>query len=322
MPYFIYICTLQEKREKESLCMKRRKLLTILLFSLFSTIGLTVRAQVEIYGFSTNIDNESLSGLVKFSSTDPANTMQRIKTADEWATAGAWGGDAYYAILSYATYPKGLYTIDVETGEMTQVADYMYNEQVRAAIEMSYDFTTETMYMITVSDEDEYCTAFGTINLRTGEQKFINKNMGQYIVAMAINKNGRIYGINDAGTLVSINKTTGKCTNRTNLGIYPWRRQSMEFDRKSGDLYWAYCDSDEFGFLKKIKVNTGAVTDIGYIGGTAKEQVVGLYIPYSQCEDEAPHKVTDLTLTPDPNGALEAILSWTCPTTTYVGEEN
>lgn len=301
--------------------MKRRKLLTILLFSLFSTIGLTVRAQVEIYGFSTNIDNESLSGLVKFSSTDPANTMQRIKTADEWATAGAWGGDAYYAILSYATYPKGLYTIDVETGEMTQVADYMYNEQVRAAIEMSYDFTTETMYMITVSDEDEYCTAFGTINLRTGEQKFINKNMGQYIVAMAINKNGRIYGINDAGTLVSINKTTGKCTNRTNLGIYPWRRQSMEFDRKSGDLYWAYCDSDEFGFLKKIKVNTGTVTDIGYIGGTAKEQVVGLYIPYSQCEDEAPHKVTDLTLTPDPNGALEAILSWTCPTTTYVGEE-
>lgn len=304
------------------MCMKRRQLqLKLSLFFLLAIMSLTVRAQVEIYGFSTNIDDESLSGLVKFSSTDPANTMQRIKTAEEWATAGAWGGDAYYAILSYATYPKGLYTIDVETGEATQVADYMYNEQVRAAIEMSYDFSTETMYMITVSDEDEYCTAFGTINLRTGEQKIINPNMGQYIVAMAINKNGRVYGINDAGFLVSINKSTGKCTNRFSLELYPWRKQSMEFDRKSGDLYWAYCDTDDFGYLKKIRVNTGTVTDLGHIGGSNKEQVLGLYIPYSQCEDGAPHKVTDLTLTPDAEGGLSATLSWTCPTTTYAGAE-
>ena len=301
--------------------MKREKLLTILFSYMLFFASLTAQAQVEIYGFSTNIDDETQSGLIKFSSADPANTMQRIKTAEEWATAGAWGGDAYYAILSYATYPKGLYTIDIETGESKQVADYMYNEQVRAAIEMSYDFTTETMYMITVSDEDEYCTAFGTINLRTGEQKIINANMGQYIVAMAINKNGRVYGINDAGFLVSINKTTGKCTNRFSLEVYPWRKQSMEFDRKSGELYWAYCDTDDFGYLKKIKVNTGTVTDIGHIGGSNKEQVQGLYIPYSQCEDGAPHKVTDLTLTPDANGLQTAILSWNCPTTTYIGNE-
>lgn len=294
---------------------------SVLLACLMACFNLTVRAQIDIYGFSTNIDDEKLSGVVKFSSTDPANTMERIKTAEEWATAGAWGGDAYYAILSYATYPKGLYTIDVKTGETNLVADYMYNEQVRAAIEMSYDFTTETMYMITVSDEDEYCTAFGTINLRTGEQKIINPNMGQYVVAMAINKSGRVYGINDAGFLVSINKTTGKCTNRYSLEVYPWRKQSMEFDRKSGELYWAYCDTDDFGYLKKIKVNTGMVTDLGYIGGKNKEQVMGLYIPYSQCEDGAPHKVTNLTLVPDADGALKATLRWNCPTKTYVGED-
>lgn len=301
--------------------MKRKKLLTILFSYMLFFVSLTAQAQIEIYGFSTNIDDETQSGLIKFSSADPANTMQRIKTVEEWATAGAWSGDAYYAILSYATYPKGLYTIDIETGESKQVADYMYNEQVRAAIEMSYDFTTETMYMITVSDEDEYCTAFGTINLRTGEQKIINANMGQYIVAMAINKDGRVYGINDAGFLVSINKTTGKCTNRFSLEVYPWRKQSMEFDRKSGELYWAYCDTDDFGYLKKIKVNTGTVTDIGYIGGSNKEQVLGLYIPYSQCEDGAPHKVTDLTLTPEANGLQTATLFWNCPTTTYIGNE-
>lgn len=291
-----------------------------LLMLLMVGLCMTVNAQVDIYGFATNVDDEKQSGLVLFNSAEPA-TMQRIKQVEEWATAGAWGGDAYYAMLSYATYPKGLYTIDVATGEMQQVADYMYNEKVRAAIEMSYDFTSGVMYMITVSDEDENCTAFGIVDLKTGEQKTVNPNMGQYIVAMAINKNGRVYGINDAGTLVSIDKKTGKCTNRTNLGVYPWRRQSMEFDRKSGDLYWAYCDSDEFGYLKKIKVNTGAVTDIGYIGGVGKEQVVGLYIPYSECEDGAPQKVTDLTLMPDPTGEQTATLSWTCPTITYVGGE-
>ena len=295
----------------------KRNLLSILLLCL--TVCIT-KAQVTIYGFATNVNDEKQSGMVTFNSKTPT-TMQRIKQVEEWATAGAWGGDAYYAMLSYATYPKGLYIIDLETSEMTQVTDYMYREDVRAAIEMSYDFTSGIMYMITVSDEDEKCTAFGTVDLKTGEQKTINKNMGRYLVGMAINKNGRVYGIDDDGTLVSIDKKTGKCTNRHNLGIYPWRRQSMEFDRKSGDLYWAYCDSDEFGYLKKIKVNTGTVTNIGYIGGTGEEQVVGLYIPYNECEDGAPQKVEDLTLTPDPNGALTATLSWTCPSTTYVGDE-
>lgn len=299
----------------------KRKLLRFNLVAIFYFLcSLSVIADgVEIYGFSTNIVDETQSGLIKFNSADPANSMQRIKTMEEWATAGAWGGDAYYAILSYATYPKGLYTIDVQTGETTRVADYMYREDVRAAIEMSYDFTTETMYMITVSDEDEYATAFGTINLRTGEQRFINTNMGHYVVAMAINKNGRVYGITDNGTVMSINKTTGKCTNLFNLEIYPWRKQSMEFDRETGELYWAYCDADDFGYLKKIKINTRKVTDLGYIGGKSEEQVLGLYIPYKQCEDGAPHKVTDLQMTPGAKGELAAAFSWTCPTTTYVG---
>lgn len=302
--------------------MGQKQLLINLFFLLLSlSCCLPTKADgVEIYGFSTNIDDEALSGLIKFNSSDPANTMQRIKTMEEWATAGAWGGDAYYAILSYATYPKGLYTIDTQTGETARVADYMYREDVRAAIEMSYDFTTETMYMITVSDEDEYATAFGTINLRSGEQRFINTNMGCYVVAMAINKNGRVYGITDNGTVISINKTTGKCTNLFNLEVYPWRKQSMEFDRETGELYWAYCDADDFGHLKKIKINTRKVTNLGYIGGQSEEQVLGLYIPYKQCEDGAPHKVTNLQLAPDAGGALTATLNWTTPTTTYAGE--
>ena len=86
-----------------------------ILFCLMLLAGISAQAQVDIYGFATNVNDEKLSGMVKFSSKAPATTMQRVKQLEEWATAGAWGGDAYYAMLSYATYPKGLYVIDIET---------------------------------------------------------------------------------------------------------------------------------------------------------------------------------------------------------------
>ena len=297
--------------------MKRKQLLSILFLCLITIVA---KAQVEIYGFATNVNDEKQSGMVKFSSTAPATTMQRIKQVEEWATAGAWGGDAYYAMLSYATYPKGLYIIDLETGEMTQVADYMYREDVRAAIEMSYDYMTGIMYFITVSDEDENNTALGTVDLTTGTQTFINRNMKQYIVGMAIDKDGVMYGINDAGWVVRIDKTTGVCSNRFNLELNPWRRQSMEFDRASGTLYWASCNSSKMGHLKKINVKKRTIEDVGYIGGTGEEQVVGLYIPYKPCADGAPGKVEGLKAIANPTGELSASLTWTNPSLTYTGE--
>ncbi|MBR4845250.1 MAG: carboxypeptidase-like regulatory domain-containing protein [Bacteroidaceae bacterium] len=293
----------------------RKILLCLLLF-----VGVAVRAQVDIYGFAINVNDETQSGLVKFSSIEP-KSMQRIKQLEEWATAGAWGGDAYYAMLSYATYPKGLYTIDIETGEVVkQVADYMYNEKVRAAIEMSYDFTTGVMYMLTVSDDNPGATAFGTVDLTTGEQTIINHDMKQYVVAMAIDKDGIVYGINNDGAVVKIEKSTGICDRRFSLDVTPFRRQSMEFDRKTGDLYWACCNSSKMGMLKKLNVKKRTCVDVGYIGGTAEEQVLGLYIPYSPCADGAPGKVEGLKITPDATGLNALTLTWKNPTTTYSGD--
>lgn len=281
---------------------------------------LMAKSQIQLYGFATNVNDETQSGLVKFSSAEP-ESMQRIKLLEEWATAGAWGGDAYYAMLSYATYPKGLYVIDIETGEVIkQVADYMYNEKVRAAIEMSYDFTTGIMYMITVSDENPSATAFGTVDLTTGEQTFINRDMKQYIVAMAIDKDGYVYGINNNGGVVRIDKASGVCSNRFNLDVAPFRRQSMEFDRKTGDLYWACCTSSKMGMLKKLNVKKRTCVDAGYIGGSAEEQIMGLYIPYSPCADGAPNKVENLKATPDATGLTAITLTWKNPSSTYGGE--
>lgn len=301
--------------------MKRKEiLLRKILLGLLLLVGMTMQAQVDIYGFSINVNDETQSGLVKFSSTDP-ESMQRVKLIEEWATAGAWGGDAYYAMLSYATYPKGLYIIDIETGEVVkQVADYMYNEKVRAAIEMSYDYTTGVMYMVTVSDDNPGVTSFGAVDLITGEQTIINHDMKHYVVAMAIDKDGVIYGISNEGWVLRINKTTGVCETRYKMDVTPFRRQSMEFDRKTGDLYWAYCTSSKMGMLKKLNIRKRTTVDVGYIGNTAEEQVLGLYIPYSPCADGAPGKVDELKVFSDATGLPVVTLTWKNPTITYSGE--
>lgn len=277
-------------------------------------------SNLKMYGFSENDLDYTQNGLITFNSKTP-QTITRVANVDYNVTAGAFAGDAYYAMCTYQYfYPGGIYTIDLETGERTEVVSYVENESVRQAVEMSYDYTTETMYMLYASDYDAYSTAFASVDLKTGVQTVINPNMKRYVRAMAVDKDGVVYGIDQSGYLIIIDKETGECSEEAEVYQIPFYRQSMEFDRASGDLYWAYRDSWTNSTLKKVDVTTGNVTDLGKIGD-GNELVVGLYIPYAPCADGAPAKVSDLLLVPGAEGALSAKLSWKCPIMTYSGDE-
>lgn len=286
-------------------------------------MGVSAAAEGEgitIYAYSQNTDDYLLNGPVKFNSSNPSD-MTRIATNEDEITAGAYGEDAYYVMCKYQYfYPGGLYKVDLESGELTLVASYIENYNVRMAVDMSYDYTSQTMYMIYPSDNDSYLTAFGSVNLETGEQTFINAEMDRYVRAMAIDQDGTIYGIDENGMLITIDKATGVCTDIVSLNCTPFYRQSMEFDRRTGDLYWAYSDTYSYGTLKKVDVSTGVVTTLGKIGSDGDEQVLGLYIPYSQCEPGAPAKVDGFSIAPNDKGELNATLSWTCPSSTFEGE--
>lgn len=276
-------------------------------------------AGVEIYAYSQNFDDYTLNGLVKFNSNSPEE-LTRIKIIEDEATAGAFGGDAYYVMCTYQYfYPGGLYTVDLETGELTLVASYIQDYNVRLAVDMSYDYTTETMYMIYPSDNDSYLTAFGSVDLKTGQQTFINHEMDRYVRAIAVDKEGILYGIDEYGMLITIDKITGECTELYDLGIRPFYRQSMDFNRTTGELYWAFSDTYEYGTLNKVDVSNGTVTTIGKIGSDGDEKVIGLHIPYIQCDPAAPAKVDNLSIIANPNGELNASLSWTCPSKTADG---
>lgn len=278
---------------------------------------------VEIYGFTeSNMYNESETGLIKFNSAKPAS-VTRIKNVSEWATAGAYAEQDYYVMVSVMTYQPTLYTVDLETGDMTAVVACTSEggNPARQAVEMSYDVISKTMYMLAFDENDEnYNTGLYSVDLKTGEQKLIIKNMGRHIYAMAIDAEGNMYGVDGNGMLSKINKETGECTDVASTGLKPFYRQSMDFDRKTGIVYWAYSDTWRYGMLYTLDVSTATATHIGYIGGKEEQQVVGLHVPYSLYDDSAPSYVSDLTMTPDANGELSTMLSWVCPLTTIDGE--
>ena len=272
---------------------------------------------IDIYGYSCNDVDYTLNGLISFNSSSPAQMSRFNATHD--VTAGAYGGDAYYVMSTFEYfYPGALCTVDLATGKVTEVVSYIENPDVRLATDMSYDVTSETMYMIFNCDNDPYSTAFGSVDLKTGEQVVINPNLNRYVRAMAVSIDGIIYAIDQEGHLLTIDKKTGECTNILSLNCVPFFRQTMEFDRNTGDLYWAYRDSYNYSRLKKVDINTGTIQDLGTIGD-GNECVVGLYIPYALCADGAPAKVDNFSIAAADQGELSVAMSWTCPTLTYSG---
>ncbi|MBR5843436.1 MAG: carboxypeptidase regulatory-like domain-containing protein [Bacteroidaceae bacterium] len=279
---------------------------------------------VEIYGYvENNFTVESNKGLIKFNSSTPAQ-VTRMKLLDTWATAGAYARENYYVMAYDNAFNPTLYTVDLETGEITLLTVCsLEGDYALQAFEMSYDVIGRQMYMLATSpyDPEMYNSALLTVDLTTGEQTYVNRNMGRHIYAMAINAQGEMYGVDGYGMLCKINLTTGETTDVAKTTLTPFYRQSMDFDRETGIAYWAYSDTKRKGVLYTLDVTTGTVEMLGAIGGREEQQVVGLHVPYSLYTPLAPSFVTGLNMTPHAAGELSVELSWTCPTTRIDGTE-
>ena len=129
-----------------------------------------------------------------------------------------------------------------------------------------------------------------------------------------------MYAMTNSGYLLKVNKNNGETQIIGSTGVPLaswWNFQSMEFDRETGTLYLAAWGSDEKSSLYTIDTTTGRATKVGLIGdGT---HAIALGIPFEPTSDDAPERVSDLTLTPDPNGELMATLSWVNPVNDYSG---
>lgn len=279
---------------------------------------------IDIYGFTEyNASDEGKTGLIKFNSSSPAKVTY-VSNNHEWATAGAYAEEHYYVMIIDNSFNPTLAKLDLETGVVENVAVCsMANDYALQAFEMSYDVISRKMYMVANSptDPEQYNSALLTVDLATGVQEFVCDNMGRHFYAMAINAEGVMYGVDHDGMLCKIDSQTGSCTEVANTGLKPFYRQSMDFDRKTGIVYWAFSGVQRYGVLYSLDVTTGVPTQLGFIGGKEEQQVVGLHVPYSLYDEVAPSYVTNLNIIPDAGGELGATLSWTCPTTLIDGSQ-
>jgi hypothetical protein len=154
--------------------------------------------------------------------------------------------------------------------------------------DMTYDYSTKTMYALTVELNTEIST-LNTVDLETGALTPVaSLPSSAYLFTLAADLNGQLYGVEYSGYMVTVDKTTGAQTPVGNTEIQPDYLQSMTFDHNTGRLFWAMHDDlydglDYRGRLVELDPETGAVTDLGRIGNNA--EIVGLYTIYSSGDD-------------------------------------
>lgn len=277
---------------------------------------------VEIYAFTEwNLAKEENKGLIKFNSNSPKQISYLNKT-NLWATAGAYAEEDYYIMANDNSFNPTLYTIDLATNTVGEksITCTMADDYALQAFEMSYDVVDRVMYMLANSpfDPEQYNSALLSVDLTTGEQTYACENLGRHFYTLAIDAEGVMYGVDGDGMLCKIDKYTGAITEVGSTKLKPFYRQSMDFDRETGIIYWAYSSTQRYGTLYTLDAQTATTQKIGVIGNE-EQQVIGVHVPYSLYSHDAPLYVTDLAIQPDAQGLLQATLSWTCPTTTIAG---
>ena len=263
----------------------------------------------SVYGFRVYDEVEwPYFGIVQFNTANPGRLNVKFKK-DYSISAGAFAKGTYYICkLDQDEVLETLSSINLQTGAETVISDI---SQISKPKSMTYDYTTETMYLLQWKKLSKINLANGKIE---GEIQ-----LPADLIAIACSYDGHLYGIiTETSEFVEINTSNGKLKIIGKTGKYVENLlQSMDFDHETNTLYWAgYSDET---FLATIDVQTGAATTVGSIGNNS--EIVGLYIPFSLCPADAPNEVTGLKTEPDKNGGLNVNLSWKNPDKTYGGAQ-
>lgn len=290
-----------------------RRFLHLALATALTATFLSASAQKTVYGY-TMLPSTSQT-MISFTTDDPGTTSKMGSYHKAEPRSGAMVGSKLYMMGIDDDFNMWFYSIvagqDGETikklGEVTCPGD------------MSYDYTTNTMYFIANSEETDGVSAIGTVNLENGKMQFTH-DLPYYCKAIAVDSRGQMYVLANNGYLLKVNSSTGETQVIGQSGVSLaswWNFQSMEFDRVTGTLYLAAWCSDEKSKLYTVNTTTGKATLTGVIGNG--NHVVALSIPFEPASTSAPQRVEDLTLTTDNNGALTATLTWKNPVNDYSG---
>lgn len=284
----------------------------------------TTKTAYGVLGFDLT-DGNMLNGLVSFPFTDGArfSLVKYFGDANHDVTAGAYAERYYYAELTQTDLttqkmiPVELIRYDIEKDVTESVGELSgYTSHIN---DMSYDYSTKTMYAISVLN-DAYTQLF-TIDLNTAESKLV-ADLDRRFFTLACTYEGQLYGISFEGDLCKIDKTNGNVTVVGATGWHPTYYQSMEFDHSDETLYWAanlMGGTDFDDCIATVDINTGAAQKVAAVGNSP--QIAGLYVPFAASEKGTPSAVSDFECVPGANGATTVSLYWMNPTQTFDGKE-
>ena len=284
----------------------------------------TTKTAYGVLGFDLT-DGNMLNGLVSFPFTEGArfSLVKYFGDANHDVTAGAYAERYYYAELTQTDLttqkmiPVELVRYDIEKDVTESVGELSgYTSHIN---DMSYDYSTKTMYAISVLN-DAYTQLF-TIDLNTAESKLV-ADLDRRFFTLACTYEGQLYGISFEGDLCKIDKTNGNVTVVGATGWHPTYYQSMEFDHSDETLYWAanlMGGTDFDDCIATVDINTGAAQKVAAVGNSP--QIAGLYVPFAASAKGTPSAVSDFVCVPGANGANTVSLYWMNPTQTFDGNE-
>lgn len=269
------------------------------------------------YGILLFDQNAETNKFVSFQMPEVSSFETIMDLGYNYYSAGACVDGIYYltSVNNISNAAERLFSINMETKEMAIIGKFASVPYKFADI--TYDYSTDKMYGISGSS----ATGKSSLYIINTNDATVTKvaDLNDFFFTLACSYSGQLYGVSKYGNFCKINKENGTVENIGSTGVQPNGNISMEFDHTDKTLYWTVNTITDESLLCTIDVTTGKAETIGHLGSEQDAAIAGLYIPFTASSDGTPTAVTDLTITPDPNGACKATLSWTNPTTVFGG---
>lgn len=229
-------------------------------------------------------------------------------------------GDTYWYIWRQ-TDPSGmtdidmsqLYSYNITTGEFESYG--AVSSELASNADKSWDPTEDRIYgQYTIDGKRKLCI------VDYQEQTVTPVGDCYSYFGLAFDGTGQLWGIDSAGDLYKVDKRNGSANKIGFTGVIPRYAQSMAFDLKTNELYWAsYTDAGKASSnLYKVDPADGRATLITAFGD--QEEFMGLAVMPATAPDNAPGYATDLTV--EMNGSTNTgQISFNLPQYTYMGNE-
>lgn len=253
--------------------------------------------------------------------------MYRIGTSAElpFARMGSCHVDASSGGVVVGKTYWATYSVDIQGTPFPSIIGYStdtweetsfdYAEVYHISTGVAFDRTSGIVYGC-FRNKTNNGYEFGTIDYESaGMPRATICKLKRMWSAVAIDRTGILYAIDDLGDLYTVNKSTGEMTSIGSTGLRASHPSSACIDPKSGRCFYAIT-TDNKGMLYEINLADASATLV--YNFPRNEEVVGMFIPAAEADDKAPGYPSEPALSFS-RGALNGSVTFTAPATLFDG---